>query len=40
MNVFNSEYDIVKRVARRQLDYRLKEYEEDHEGAVVNGEGN
>ena len=40
MNVFNSEYDIVKRVARRQLDYRLKEYEEDHEGAVINVEGN
>ena len=40
MNVFNSEYDIVKRVARRQMGYRLKEFEEDHEGAVINGEGN
>jgi hypothetical protein len=40
MNVFCTEYDIVKRVARKHLDYRLKNYEEDHEGAVVNGEGN
>jgi len=39
MNVFCSEYDIVNRVARRQLGYRLKEYEEDHEGSVINGEG-
>ena len=40
MNVFCTEYEVVKRVARRQLGYRLKEFDEDHEGAVFNGEGN
>lgn len=40
MNVFCTEYDIVKRVARRGMDYRLKEFDEDHEGAVIHGEGN
>jgi hypothetical protein len=40
MNVFCTEYDVVKRVARRMLGFRLKEIEEDHEGGVYNGEGN
>jgi hypothetical protein len=40
MNVYCTEYDVIKRVARRMLGFRLKEYEEDHEGAVINGEGN
>ena len=40
INVFCTEYDIVRRVAKRILNYRLKEYEEDHDGAIRNGEGN
>jgi hypothetical protein len=40
MNVACTEYDVVMRVAKKYLNYRLKEFEEDHEGAVVNGEGN
>ena len=40
MNVHCTEYGVVKRVARRMLGFRLKEYEEDHEGGVLNGEGN
>jgi len=40
MNVSCTKYDIVKRVAKKMLGYRLKDYEEDHDGAVVHGEGN
>ena len=40
MNVYCTEYDVVKRVARRMLGFRLKEIEEDHEGGVMNGDGN
>jgi hypothetical protein len=40
MNVFCTEYEIVKRIARRHMQYRLKEYDEDHEGAMVHGVGN
>ena len=40
MNVLCTEYDIVKRVAKKMMDYRLKEYDEDHDGGVVNGETN
>jgi hypothetical protein len=40
MNVHCTEYGVVKRVARRMLGFRLKEIEEDHEGSVINGEGN
>ena len=40
MNVACTDYEVIRRVAKRYLNYRLKEYDEDHEGAVVNGEGN
>ena len=40
VNVACTEYDVVKKVARRTLNARLRQYEEDHEGAVVNNEGN
>ena len=40
MNVACTEYDVVKRVAKKMQDYRLKEYDEDHEGAIIHGEGN
>lgn len=36
MNVACTEYDIVRRVSKKILGYRIKEYEEDHEGAIVN----
>ena len=39
MNVACTEYDIVSRVAKRILGFRLKECEEDHEGAIVNDQG-
>jgi|TARA_B110000305_G_C19411744_1_gene625824 hypothetical protein len=39
MNVCCTEYEIVKRVAKRIVGYRIKEYEEDHEGGIINGEG-
>ena len=39
MNVACTEYDIVSRVARKALGFRVKEYEEDHEGAIVNEQG-
>ena len=39
MNVACTEYEVIKRVARRMLGFRLKEYEEDHEGSIINGEG-
>jgi hypothetical protein len=38
MNVFCTEYDVVKKVAKRS-DFRLKEIEEDHEGGVHKGVG-
>ena len=39
VNVFCTEYDIVQKTAKKVLDARLKYYEEDHEGAIINGEG-
>ena len=39
VNVFCTEYDIVLKTAKKVLEARLKFYEEDHEGAVINGEG-
>lgn len=37
INVYCTEYDVVKKVAKRVCNYKLKELEEDHEGAVVKG---
>ncbi len=33
-----TEYDIVKKVARKELNWRLMYFEESHEGGVTNGE--
>jgi tubulin polyglutamylase TTLL6/13 len=33
-------YDVIGKVAKKCLDMRLKEIEEDHEGRVIKGEGN
>jgi hypothetical protein len=40
LNAYCTEYDIIHKVAKKILNYRLREHEEDHEGAVVNGQGN
>jgi hypothetical protein len=39
MNVACTEYDVVKRVAKKNLNFRLKEFDEDHEGAIVQDQG-
>ena len=39
MNVYCTEYEVVKKVAKRVSNFKLKELEEDHEGAVVKGQG-
>jgi len=38
MNVFCTEYEIVKKVARKLLGFKLREYDEDHDGAIRRGE--
>jgi hypothetical protein len=38
--VYCTEYDVVEKVAKKVLDAKLKYFEEDHEGAIINGEGN
>jgi len=37
MNVYCTEYDIVKKAAKMYAGFRLRERKEDHEGAIVNG---
>jgi hypothetical protein len=37
INLYCTEYDVVKKVAKKSMNYKLKEIEEDHEGAVING---
>ena len=39
MNVYSTEYDVVKKVARKVLNFRVKEYKEDHEGGIIKGVG-
>ena len=39
MNVYCTEYDIVKKVAKKVCNFRIKEIEEDHEGGVYKGVG-
>jgi hypothetical protein len=38
MNVYCTEYDIVKKAAKVFCGFRLRERKEDHEGAIVNGQ--
>lgn len=33
-----TEYDVIRKVARKVCNWKLKYFEEDHEGAVRNGE--
>ena len=34
MNVYCTEYDVVQKVARKMLGFKLREYKEDHEGSI------
>lgn len=38
INCACTEYDIVKKVARKECYFKIREYEEDFDGAVINGE--
>ena len=40
MNVYCTEYECIKKVARKVLGYKLREYPEDHDGAIRKGEHN
>lgn len=39
VNVAQTEYDVIKKVARKVCNWRLKYFEEDHEGAIRKGVG-
>jgi len=34
MNLYCTEYDIIRKVARKVLGFKIREYHEDHDGAV------
>lgn len=38
INVFCTEYDVIPRVARKYLNFKLKNFEEDHDGGVHGNE--
>ena len=40
MNVYCTHYESLKKVARKNLGYKLRWYAEDHDGAVRNGARN
>ena len=40
MNVYCTEYEIIRKVARKVLGFKLREYHEDHDGAVRKGQHN
>ena len=37
INVACTEYDVIKKVAKKMCGLKLREYEEDHDGAIRNG---
>jgi hypothetical protein len=39
MNVYCTDYDVVRKAAKNESGVRLREYKEDHEGAIVKGQG-
>jgi hypothetical protein len=39
MNVYCTEYDVVKKVAKKIMDFKIKEIEEDHDGGIHKGVG-
>ena len=38
MNVGNTIYDVIPKVAKKGLGFRLKEMEEDQDGRVIRGD--
>ena len=40
MNLYCTEYDIIRKVARKVLGFKIREYAEDHDGAIRKGEHN
>ena len=40
MNIHCTEYDVIKKVARKGLGFKLRNYAEDHDGAIRKGERN
>jgi hypothetical protein len=40
VNIASTEYEIVKKCAKNIFNAKLKYFYEDHEGAIINGEGN
>lgn len=39
MNVYCTDYEVVKKAAKVYAGFRLKERREDHDGAIVKGVG-
>ena len=37
INLYCTEYDVIKKVARKVLGYKTREYAEDHDGAIRRG---
>ena len=37
MNVYCTEYEVIKKVGRKLCNYKLKEFKEDNEGGVIKG---
>lgn len=37
MNVYCTEYDVIKKVARKCIGFKLRNYAEDHDGAIRKG---
>lgn len=38
MNVYCTDYDVVKKAAKQFCGFRIKEYKEDHEGGIIKGQ--
>ena len=34
MNVYCTEYEIIKKVARKGMNFKMREYAEDHDGGI------
>ena len=39
INVYCTDYEVVKKAAKVYANFRLKERREDHDGAIVKGQG-
>lgn len=38
MNLYCTEYEVIKKVARKVHGFKIREYPEDHDGAIRKGE--